>query len=75
MNESRATGGIASPSALRSQRGATAVVAQYIRDLSGRHAAGGSREGQPGQAPEPTGRSRPQLRIAAPIAASQPCGS
>ncbi len=38
MNRSRTNRGLPPPRSLRSERGAAAAVAQYIHDLSARHA-------------------------------------
>ena len=71
MDAARTTQQIDSPRSFRAQRGAAAVVAQYIHELSDRHAV--TRRGNSGarKASLDSARIRPRLRIPAGL----PCGS
>jgi hypothetical protein len=64
MNAARTTQQIDSPGSLRDQRGAAAVVAQYIHDLSDRHAGAWRESGGRRAAPNTDGvdhDSEPEL--------------
>jgi hypothetical protein len=73
MNDARTTRKTASPGSRRAQRGAAAVVAQYIHELSVRHA--NSRRGtgaDPGQARPRSRPDRIREEATAAIAARTP---